>query len=278
MKSKDDARILVVDDEVTARVSLAEILKLEGYEVLLAESGEKALEIMADEPPFDLMVLDLKMPGMDGLQLTEKVQKRSPDTVIILLTAFGTLETAIQAIRRGAHDYLLKPCPVQQVLESVREGLSKHWEDQHRRDLVGQLEQTLSQLVAVEGGEEEAVLSTAPSEEILRVQEVELNRSRHTVHVDDEPVDLTPTEFKLLACLMERPDHIWSPQDLVRNAQGYESDAWGARAIIRVHIRRLRQKLEPTPSDPRYIVNIRGVGYTFPSEPESEEAASKDEE
>ncbi len=277
MKSKEDARILVVDDEVTARVSLAEILRLEGYEVLLAESGEQALEIMEEEPPFDLMVLDLKMPGMDGLQLTEKVQKRSPDTILILLTAFGTLETAIQAIRRGAHDYLLKPCPVQQVLESVREGLKKRWEDQHRRGLVGQLEETLSQLVAVEGGEQEVVLSTAPAEEILRVQAVELNRSRHTVHVDDEPVDLTPTEFKLLACLMERPDHIWSPQDLVRNAQGYESDAWGARAIIRVHIRRLRQKLEPTPSDPKYIVNVRGVGYTFPSEPETEEPPSDDE-
>lgn len=278
MKLKEEARILVVDDEVTARISLAEILRLEGYEVRLAESGEKALEVMAGELPFDLMVLDLKMPGMDGLQLTEKVQKESPDTVIILLTAFGTLETAIQAIRRGAHDYLLKPCPVQQVLKSVREGLDKHWEDQHRRELVGQLEQTLSQLVAVEGGREDVVLPSTSSEQVFQVQEVELNRSRHAVEVKGESVELTPTEFKLLACLMERPDHIWSPQELVRNVQGYETDPWGARAIVRVHIRRLRQKLEPEPSDPRYIVNVRGVGYTFPSEPEAEEPDPDGEE
>lgn len=85
-------RILVVDDEATTRVSLAEVLRLEGYEVVTASSGEEALGTLAAQSPFDLMVLDLKMPGMDGLQLTEAVQKRSPDMVIILLTAFGTLD------------------------------------------------------------------------------------------------------------------------------------------------------------------------------------------
>jgi DNA-binding response OmpR family regulator len=203
------------------------------------------------------------------------VQKLSPHTVIILLTAFGSLETAIQAIRQGAHDYLLKPCPVQQILETVREGLLKRWEEQHRRELVDQLERTLSKLVAVERGVEDAPLTPSLAESTFRVQEVELDRGRHAVSVNGEPVDLTPTEFKLLACMMERPDHIWSPQALVRHAQGYETDPWGARAIVRVHIRRLRQKLEPVPSDPRYIVNVRGVGYMFPSQPPSD---AEDEE
>lgn len=269
MEAVQIRRILVVDDEIGTRVSLAELLRLEGYEVTTASSGEEALAMVAGKPPFDLMVLDLKMPGMDGLQLTEAVQKHSPDTVIILLTAFGTLETAIQAIRRGAHDYLLKPCPVPQILESVRKGLTKRRQEQHRRELVSQLERTLSELRAVERlGEEMPTLAPA-TERFLEVQDVQLDQERHVVLVGGRSVELTPTEFKLLACLMEHPDQVCSPQQLVRRAQGYDADPWGARAIIRVHIRRLRRKLEPHPTRPRYIVNVRGVGYTFPSvEPE----------
>jgi DNA-binding response OmpR family regulator len=270
MDSHRSARILVVDDEVSARISLAEVLRLEGYGVEIAESGEQALDILSKQAPFDLMILDLKMPGMDGLTVTKTVQKSSPETVIILLTAFGTLETAIQAIRSGAHDYLLKPCPIPQILESVHEGLTKRRQEQHRRELVGQLEKMMSQLVAVERGETPVLNIPAQDEQCLKVQDVELSRDRHTVAVNGELVDLTPTEFKLLACMMERPNEVCSPQELVRNAQGYETDPWGARAIVRVHIRRLRQKLEPDPVNPRYIVNVRGVGYMFPSNVEED--------
>jgi DNA-binding response OmpR family regulator len=264
-----------VDDEATTRISLAELLRLEGYDVSIASSGEEALEVIDRNPPFDLMVLDIKMPGMDGLQLTEAVQRRSPDTVIILLTAFGTLETAIQALRRGAYDYLLKPCPVAQILESIRKGLSKRYQEQQRKELVFRLEQTLSELRAIEQPDIAIALPIAPAERYLEVQDVRLDRERHQVWIGDRSVDLTPTEFKLLSYLMERADQVCSPQQLVRQAQGYETDPWGARAIVRVHIRRLRRKLEPDPARPRYIVNVRGVGYTFPhippESPESEE-------
>ncbi len=270
-------RILVVDDEATTRISLAELLRLEGYDVSIAASGEDALDIIDCHPPFDLMVVDIKMPGMDGLQLTEAVQRRSPDTVIILLTAFGTLETAIQALRRGAHDYLLKPCPVSQILESVRKGLSKRYQEQQRKELVSRLEQTLSELRAIEQPDVAIAPPTAQLERYLEVQDVRLDRERHQVWIGDRSVDLTPTEFKLLSYLMERADQVCSPQQLVRQAQGYETDPWGARAIVRVHIRRLRRKMEPDPARPRYIVNVRGVGYTFPRVPpeptESEEGA-----
>lgn len=271
MESKKTPRILVVDDEATTRVSLAEVLRLEGYEVTVAANGEEALGIVAAQSPFDLMVLDLKMPGMDGLQLTEVVQKRSPETIIILLTAFGTLETAIEAIRRGAHDYLLKPCPVPQILESVRKGLAKRRHEQHRRELVSRLEHTLSELVSVEQLENEEPVLLPTADQPLEVQGVRLDRERHIVTVGGRSINLTPTEFKLLACLMETPDQICSPQHLVRRAQGYEADPWGARAIVRVHIRRLRRKLEPDPGRPRYIVNVRGVGYMFPSTPPEDE-------
>lgn len=258
-------RVMVVDDEAVARVSMAEILRLEGYEVATAASGEEALSLLSKSGPFDLMVLDLKMPGMDGLEVTEKVRKEAPGTVIILLTAFGTLETAIEAIRQGAHDYLLKPCPVPQVLESVRKGLAKYQQEQQRQHLVSQLQQTVSELVTTEGAEKiEEAMSPQPSR-FTQVRDVVVDRQKHVVTARGEPLDLTPTEFKILNCLMETPDQVWSPQELVRHAQGYETDAWGARAIIRVHVRRLRKKMELNPSEPEYILNVRGVGYMFSS-------------
>jgi DNA-binding response OmpR family regulator len=259
------ARVMVVDDEAVARVSLAEVLRLEGYHVATAASGEEALSLLSKSEPFDLVVLDLKMPGMDGLEVTETMQREYPGTVIVLLTAFATLETAIQAIRRGAHDYLLKPCPVPDILESVRKGLTKRQHEQHRQQLVSQLQRTLSELATVEGTDEvEEAASPQPSR-FIQIRDVVVDRQKHVAMLQGRPLELTPTEFKILVCLMETPDQVWSPQELVRRAQGYETDAWGARAIVRVHIRRLRKKMELDPSEPKYILNVRGVGYMFVS-------------
>ncbi len=263
MDTSHAAHIMVVDDEAVARVSLAEVLRLEGYRVATAASGEEALSLLNKQGPFDLIVLDLKMPGMDGLEVTDTVRQRSPGTVIILLTAFGALETALQAIRQGAHDYLLKPCPIPEILESVRNGLSKHQQEQKRQLLVSQLKQTLSELDAIESrGVVEETVSRQPGR-FIKVRDVIVDRQKHVATLRGEPLDLTPTEFKVLACLMETPDEVWSPQELVRRARGYEADTQGARAIIRVHVRRLRKKVEVDPSQPAYILNVRGVGYMF---------------
>jgi len=259
------ARVMVVDDEAVARVSLAEVLRLEGYQVATAASGEEALSLLSKSEPFDLVVLDLKMPGMDGLEVTEAMQRDYPGTVIVLLTAFATLETAIQAIRQGAHDYLLKPCPIPEILESVRKGLTKRQHEQHRQQLVSQLQRTLTELATVEGTDEvEEAASPQPSR-FIQIRDVVVDRQKHVAMLRGRPLELTPTEFKILVCLMETPDQVWSPQELVRRAQGYETDAWGARAIVRVHIRRLRKKMELDPSEPKYILNVRGVGYMFVS-------------
>jgi two-component system KDP operon response regulator KdpE len=256
---------MVVDDEPTARISLAEILRLEGYKVATAASGEEALSLLNKSSPFDMVVLDIKMPGMDGLEVTRVVREQYPNTVIILLTAFGTLETAIEAVRQGASDYLLKPSSISEILESVRKGLGKRQQQQQRQQLVTQLQQTLSELATVEGAVTAEEARPAQSSRFLQIRDVVIDRQKHVVALHGKPLDLTPTEFKILACLMETPDQVWSPQDLVRRAQGYDTDAWGARAIIRVHIRRLRKKMEADPSTPSDIINMRGVGYMFSS-------------
>ncbi len=263
MVEQQSANIMVVDDEAVARISLAEVLKLEGYRVATAASGEEALSLLDKSEPFDLIVLDLKMPGMDGLDVTDAVRRRSPGTVIVLLTAFGTLETAMQAIKHGAHDYLLKPCPVPDILASVRKGLTKRQQEQQRQHLVSQLQHAITELVTVEGAETSEEIASPQPDHLVQVRDIVVDRQRHVVTLRGHQLDLTPTEFKILSCLVETPDRVWSPQELVRHAQGYETDAWGARAIIRVHIRRLRKKMETDPSDPEYILNVRGVGYMF---------------
>lgn len=260
------ARILIVDDEAVTRVSLLDAMRLEGYEVATAASGEEAMSLLEKREPFDLVILDLKMPGMDGLEVAERIHVTSSDTIVILLTAFGAMETAIEAIRKGAHDYLLKPCPIPKILDSVREGLSKRLQEQTRLRLVEQLKQTVAALDAMEQPEDVEALGDHGRDRFLRVRDVVVDLQKHIATRQGEPLDMTPTELKVLSCLMETPDEVWSPEDLVRRTRGYDADTEGARAIIRVHIRRLRKKLEPDPGDPVYVINVRGIGYMFASD------------
>lgn len=270
-----ESRILVVDDEAAERITLGEVLRLEGFRVSLASSGEEALALATEGAPFDLVILDLRLPGMNGLQVLERLHKANPETVVILITGYGALETAIQALRHGAYDYLLKPCPVEDILGAVRRGLSELEQERHRRVLVERLQRTVQELANVETPA--ALPKPTEEERFLQIGEVLVDRAKHLVTLKGRRVDLTPTEFRLLECLMHRVDQVCTPQDLVRCAQGYEADAWGARSIVRVHIRRLRSKLEPDPEHPSYIQNVRGVGYTFVAVSEKPSTKSKPE-
>jgi two-component system KDP operon response regulator KdpE len=268
----NEIRILIVDDEAAERITLGEVLRLEGYRVTLAASGEEALSIARQPPPFHIAVLDLRLPGIDGMQVLDGIRQISEDTIVMLITGYGTLETAISALRKGAYDFLLKPCPVDEVLSAVKRAVSDLKADRHRKALVGQLQNTLQELIRTDNlsGLEisEAEEAEETEDDVITVKEITIDKAKHLVTHQGEPIDLTPTEFRLLECLVSNVDEVQSPQELVKCAQGYETDAWGARSIVRVHIRRLRRKLEPTPSEPRYILNVRGVGYVFSSDPD----------
>lgn len=268
-----EAKILVVDDEAAERITLGEALRLEGFTVSLAASGEDAVATLMEDRTFDAMVLDLRLPGIDGIAVLESAHHVSPDMVVILLTGYGTLESAIQALRRGAYDYLLKPSRPDEIIATLRRGLEERRQEKQRRALVGQLQNTLQALIAIDGAAPPPHQETSQEDgRFLRVGDIIIDRARHLVTCKGQPVDLTPTEFRLLECLVMRVDQVCTPQDLVACAQGYDSDPWGARSIVRVHVRRLRRKLEPDPEHPRYIVNVRGVGYMFVSTPEKAEA------
>jgi DNA-binding NtrC family response regulator len=136
------SNILIVDDDQIIRDSLKEILRVEGYEVDAAESADQAIIKLANKT-FDLVLLDLQMPGMDGLEVLSEVTRLAPDTRVILLTAHGSLESAIEALRFGAHDYILKASSPGAVLSSIARGMAKRAEQQRKRQLLNQIDSSL---------------------------------------------------------------------------------------------------------------------------------------
>jgi DNA-binding response OmpR family regulator len=257
-------KILVVDDEPTIRETLAEMLNVEGREIVTAASGEEALALLQKET-FDLMLLDLIMPGLDGLQVMEKVHKMAPNTIIIMLTAHGTLPSAIQAMRHGAHDYLLKPTSATKIMASVEEGLRRRQEALRKQGLMRKMEETLKELTAGELTLAEAEPEPERPLRFLQARDIVVDLQRQIVLARDEPANLTPTELRILTTLMQHPDEVIGARELVQEVQGYDCEEFEARAIIRVHVRRLRKKIEKNPEDPHYIINVRGVGYMFTS-------------
>jgi DNA-binding response OmpR family regulator len=254
-------RILVVDDESTVRTSLQEILEQEGHRVTTAASGEEALAALELET-FDLILVDLKMEGIDGLQVMTQAKKMMPDTVVIMLTAYGTVDSAIGALRQGAHDYLLKPCAVEEIVSSVETGLAKRWESLRRRELVSSIEQSLRELktpgVALEPGAEEP-----PLPRFVRTRQLLLDREKQIVVAKGEPLNLTPTEFRLLASLMSNVNRTLSFRELAHDVLAYECSEKEARSSLKTHLWRLRKKLRSALGDDSYIVNVRGKGYLF---------------
>ncbi len=275
------ARVLVVDDEQPVRVTLKEVLSREGYEVLTASSGQEALQVMRDTA-IDLVMVDLKMEGMDGLTLMGEIKQRWPMTVLIILTGYATLESALKALRYGAHDYLLKPSGPEDIKRSVREGLEKRWREVRRKDLLAQIEAGVRELTA-EGflmeaaGETEALEGAGPADfrsespSLLKVGQLVIDLRKHKATLDGRSLNLTPVEFGTLTYLAREAGRVVTCSTLVKEVQGYDCHEQEARTIMKTHIRHLRQKLEADPSNPEYILNVRGVGYMLVAPSSSEE-------
>lgn len=248
------ARILIVDDEPAIRSGLATILETADYRVQAVDSGEAALASF-EEQDFDLALLDIRMPGMSGVELMQEIHAQWPHTAVILLTGYGSLDSAIAAVRAGASDYLLKPSGAERIRNSVARALKQSMEERQREELVERLREGLSQ---IDQGLRRPSLDTT---RVLEVGDLQLDARRHEARRGEKNLDLTPTEFDLLAYLMRHPERAIGHQELVREVQGYDAEVWEARELIKYHIHTLRQKVEPDPSTHRYIHTVRGVGY-----------------
>jgi two-component system, OmpR family, KDP operon response regulator KdpE len=231
--------IIVVDDEPIARQSISDILRLEGYNVTSFPNGELAVEHVR-RYSVDLILLDLKMPGMNGLDVVQVVNQISPDTEIILLTAYGSMESAVEALRHRVHDYLLKPASPLQILESVRRGFE-------RRNA------RLMEHGEVDGGQNVYKMSDG----------FEIDLMRRTVSLGNLEESLTPAEGHLLKVFLENPGKVFSHRELVLLVQGYDVSQREAQEILRPLVSRLRHKLSVFPGLYKRVVSVRGTGYIF---------------
>lgn len=224
-------RILIVDDERNVRDMLRLYLEQDGYRVVEAANGREALQAARLEQP-DLIMLDLMMPVMDGGEFM-RIYRREAQTPVIMLTARVDEVDEVVGLELGADDYITKPFSVRVLRARVRSVL---------RRLAG----------------------PAPPSELLQAGNLTLDRAGRIAYIDDRVVDLTPSEFDLLATLLEQRGRALSRLDLLLALTG---EAYAAQArTIDVHVRNLRAKIEPDPANPRYIQTVYGLGYRFAGE------------
>ena len=227
-------RILVADDEPSVRESVGYALGQEGFEVTIATDGDDAdSKLGGGEVPFDLLVLDIMMPGRSGLDLCRDVRGRSP-VPIILLTAKDAEVDKVVGLEVGADDYVTKPFSVRELLGRVRALL-------RRREL--------DRASSTDGGGGQSI----------DAGDVSIDLARHLVTVRDEPVNLTRSEFQVLRLLAERPGQVFSRLEIMEEL--WQSEFSGDVRACDVHISNLRQKIERDPQDPELVVTVRGIGY-----------------
>lgn len=222
-------RILAVDDKIELRKLLKTYLEGEGFRVDTAANGREAIFIARDTRP-DLIILDLMMPEMDGYEFMRLYSKEA-DTPTIILTARLEESDKVLGLELGADDYVTKPFSMRELTARVRAVLRR-----------------------VEKG-------SGRDADILRAGGISLDRTGRVVQLDDQPVDLTPTEFELLAVLMGAPGRAFSRPELLDRLQNMAFE--GYARTIDVHIRNLRTKIEPDAANPVYIETVYGIGYRF---------------
>ena len=220
--------ILVADDKKELVDLVKSYLTQEGFRVVTAENGQAALFVARREKP-DLIILDLMMPEMGGYEFM-RVYSKEADTPIIILTAKLEENDKVLGLELGADDYVTKPFSMRELTARVRAVLRRTEKQPSQPD-------------------------------ILRIADITLDRNGRIVTVGDKAVDLTPSEFDLLATLMSAPGRAFSRYDLLNHLQDTAFE--GYERTIDVHIRNLRAKIEPDPRQPRYVQTVYGVGYRF---------------
>ena len=260
---KPSGHILIIDDEASLRQTLARILQRAGYEVTTAANGKDGLSLVT-EHPFDLLYLDIRMPDVSGLELLKTIHTKFPDLPVILFTAQPDLNSAVEALRRGATDYLLKPLKPQAVIDRTQAILSNKQKERRRRELQRQIETLQAELLAIDTdktssqGPEPTISS---DERFLRRGLLTLDMHTRRVTMNDRVINLPPTSFDYLLVLARHAPNIVDYQTLVSEAQGYETDTREAQELTKWHIHHIRQAIEPDKRNPVHIINVRGSGY-----------------
>lgn len=264
--------ILLVDDDLHIRTSLRHALTLQGYKVTEAATGPESLALLKQER-FDLMVLDMRLPGMDGVQVAEHACQIHPHMAIIILTANPTVENAISAVRTEAVvDYFIKPVSIAELTGGIKEALQKMAraaQQQFLFQIISQTMDTLQQMDRDWTPTMPAFASPFNDPEMLPISLDMESRMAVVASRPDYLIELTEGEAAVLATLMNAANQVLSCRQLVRQALGYmDHDGPQAENIVRPYIFRLRHKIEPDPKKPSFIRTVRGRGYMFNHTPD----------
>lgn len=239
------ARVLVADDEPVIRETVGFNLRREGLDVVFAEDGPSALQAVREHRP-DVVVLDIMMPGMDGFEVSRRVREEST-VPILLLSARGEEIDRIVGLEMGADDFLVKPFAMRELVARVRAMLRR-------------VRMTATPPV-INAPEVEVTPSPAPSGEVLRAGDVEIDVPRRRATVKGTEIALKPKEFDLLLYFVRHPGIVLSRDALLREVWGYDFPV--DTRTVDVHVRWLRKKIEQDPSEPSRIETMRGLGYRF---------------
>ncbi|NCB33596.1 MAG: response regulator transcription factor [Erysipelotrichia bacterium] len=226
------SRVLIVDDDADIVAALRIYLSSEGYELLSASTGQQALDII-DQKQVDLVLMDIMMPEMDGIAATAKLRSAGANMPIILLTAKSEDSDKLLGLNIGADDYITKPFSPAEVVARVRSSLRRYTKF--------------------------GSLSEKSEESHLNIGGIVLDDSSKSVTVDDASVSLTPMEYGILKMLMSHPGKVYSSEQIYR--QVWKDEPIVNDGVVAVHIRHLREKIEITPSEPRYLKVVWGQGY-----------------
>lgn len=255
--------ILIIDDEASLRKTMARILQQAGFEVTTAESAEQGLDYLKTTP-FDMVLTDLRMPGIHGMEALKIIHSNYPALPVVLFTAQPDVNSAVEALRHGATDYLLKPIKPEAIIERTRSILSNQQREKRKRELQGQIELLQNELKSLESGENVSVQIPAASSEkerFLKRGQLVLDLHARRILLKDEPLNTPPTSFDYLLVLARHAPNVVDYQTLVAEAQGYQTDLREAQELTKWHIHQLRQLIEADARNPVYLLNVRGTGY-----------------
>lgn len=257
--------ILVIDDEASLRQTLTRILQRAGFEVTAAANGTEGFSLVSQHL-FDLVYLDIRMPDMSGLELLKTIHAKYPDLPVILFTAQPDLNSAVDALRNGATDYLLKPLKPQAVVDRTNSILANQQKERRKRELQRQIDSLQAELNGLEHPKGENAdakpdQASMSDDRFLKRGALTLDLHTHRVTMKERVVNLPPTSFGYLLSLARHTPNVVDYQTLVSEAQGYEVDAREAQELTKWHIHHIRQAIEPDARKPVHVINARGTGY-----------------
>jgi DNA-binding response OmpR family regulator len=260
-RMKISGHILIIDDEPLLRKTLGRVLQQAGFEVTTAENGEQGLSFL-ESSNFDMAYMDLRMPGLSGLDVLNVIHAKYPNMPVILFTAQPDLSSAVEALRRGATDYLLKPLKPEIIIERTKAILITQQKERRKREIVMEIGALQAELKSLENGKVAETTRVNPNaDRFLKRGVMVIDLHARRLNIGERVINLPPTSFDYLLVLARHAPNAVDYQTLVTEAQGYQADMREAQELTKWHIHQLRQAIENDVHSPAYLINVRGVGY-----------------